>query len=91
MPPTRVWIVNIEISDWVAHKLRVKHRVEPHQVREACLFDAYVSARWDTHRRFGLRLIVRGRDADGTLLTVYLRRIRGRKDEFRCLTARRTR
>ena len=86
--PTRVWIAEIVCSDRVAHKIRTKHGVDVHQVREAVQFYGYRDARWHVHPERGERLIVRGKDFTGKSLIVLLKPLDLDDGTFRLVTAR---
>lgn len=76
----------IRFDDRVVAKLRDKHGLSPEQVREAVSCGAHDSARWHEHPEYGKRLILLGRDADGSMI-VFLRPIDRADGLWQCLTA----
>lgn len=87
--PTRVWIVDILMSDDVEHKLWVKHRVRRAEVEEAALMGGYRDAIWLNDPDYGERLLVRGPTFDGVELLVVLEPVNEADGIWRCRTARR--
>ncbi len=71
----RFWIAEIQISGEMEDKIRSRRFVTGDQVREACVPDAYDSARWDDDPEHGRRLLVIGRAADGVRLKIILQPI----------------
>lgn len=73
--PKQFWIVEIQISDEMEHKIRARRFVTGDQIREACIPDAYDDAGWHKHPKHGRRLLVVCRTSDNVRLKVILQPI----------------
>lgn len=83
----RTKVQQIEWDDHVIAKIWRKHRLESWEVEEATLDDERAEFRWNTSRRHGRRLLVRGRTHRGRALFIVLSPVDRSKGIWRCRTA----
>jgi hypothetical protein len=57
--PESLWVAELLISDWTAHKIRTQHGLDPDDVRHAVLCTRGLVFGWNEHPERGLRALVR--------------------------------
>lgn len=68
------------------HKIRTRRFVTGDQVREACIPDAYKSARWHWHPEHGTRLLVVCQTSENVRLKVILQPVNAADGVWRLRT-----
>lgn len=89
MPKSEYWIGAVVCALETEHKLLTKHGVSLVEVRQAVLFNAFISAKKHVHAQYGERLFVRGRTYDGIELFVVMKALDETDGVWEVKTARR--
>ena len=86
--PNAIYIAEIRIALTIEEKIKTKHNVTPHEVREAFVLRPEVRAAWENNQAHGRRVIAFGKTYQGRPIIAALYPIDVRDGIWMLMTAR---